>query len=503
MNVRIVTFIIIIFFFGTSINLFFPEEVIAEDHEEPPFLIDVSVDNVTKGISFNMTGTYKNSSGSPQAGEQIEIYLSSEPLINEEKMELTSSETPIAIVITNALGVFIFNYDLPQDFPVGSAYAAARLHDTTDQGNSTNATGEVVSRNVGFTVSARTAIVVDEKYIDCDLYRGQDFVMSGRVYETYKGELTPIKIKPIGDEKLEVGLSITARGVNNATTQKVGNAFIGTIGQFQLRAKVPANLEICGEVNLFLEFNGNGRYEHSSNTTVHKLWSNVFFDMAEILSSFPGTDEKGRKAVFEEHLNYRSEDFREPLIIKVSIFEDVHGRAPPPVANAIVYLNFSENHFVNSTVAVTDNNGLATFEFISPLRDKDYPDRIKLLYREKERYVLEVIIKFVGNTRLQPALTSFNISYYPTPPPEMHDDVYPIISAEELICSSLIISIIIIIIVVIVLLLRPRKQYPNYHNPYMHQTNLYMPYPEQSNESSDFIDNANSSRTGRYDDNIS
>jgi hypothetical protein len=128
--------------------------------------------------------------------------------------------------------------------------------------------------------------------------------------------------------------------------------------------------------------------------------------------------DEGRPAVHEEKFNSKSKKYDEPWIITVPIFEDIQGRQPPPVENATVYLNISGDYFVNSSVAVTNSNGIATFQFISPLKDKDYPDRIKLLHRENSKYVLEVTITFVGSSGLQAESTSFNMSYYPTPPPE-------------------------------------------------------------------------------------
>jgi hypothetical protein len=144
----------------------------------------------------------------------------------------------------------------------------------------------------------------------------------------------------------------------------------------------------------------------------------VYFERAEILASFPDKDEQGRPAIHEETFHHRDKDYEGPWIITIPVFEDIQGRQPPPVENATIYLNFSGDYFVNTSVAVTDSNGIATFEFVSPLKDKDYPDRIKLLYSQKEAYVLEVTVTFVGSAGLQPATTSFNMTYYPTPPPE-------------------------------------------------------------------------------------
>jgi hypothetical protein len=375
--------------------------------------------NVIKGDTFELTGKLVDDTGRPMINQYIEIYFSQKPIVNVETGEWEPEDPAVAFIPTDSTGTFKYKYELDDNFPVGKAYGAARFKGFQPPYNASNAFDEAITWNVEFNVSAYTSIVVDQNYVDIDLYRGRDFVLKGKVHEEHKGVINPLKkVKSLHGETLKVDLYMRAAELEDATTHKVGDAIISPLGEFKVIAKVPANIEITDNIELTLVFNGNIRYERSTNVSFHKLWGYVFFDRAEILDSFPDKDDKGRPAVHEVDFNHKSPSYTGPWIISVPIYEDVQGRAPPPVPNATIYLNFSEAYFVNTSVAVTNQNGIATFEFINPLKDKDYPDRIKLLHREKSAWVLEITITFVGSSGLQPTTTSFNMTYYPTPPPE-------------------------------------------------------------------------------------
>jgi hypothetical protein len=375
--------------------------------------------DIIKGQTFKFQGSLHDDAGNPMPNQYIEIYFSSRPIVNPETGEWEPDDLPIAFIPTDSTGSFEYEHTLDQTFEVGRAYGAARFKGFQPPYNATNAYDEANTWNVEFNVSAETSIVLDSDYTEEDLFRGRDFVIKGRVFETYLDHIVPDKkVKPQHGEKLTVNVFMRASGVSNATVYTIGDATVGKLGIFQVRAKVPAEIEITEAVEVSLVFNGNIRYQGSENRSVHKLWGSIFFDRSVILDSFPDTDPKtGRKAVHEQKFNHKSKSYEGPWIVQVPVFEDIQGRAPPPVPNATIYLNFSGDYFVNTSMVYTDDNGVATFEFVNPLKDKDYPDRIKLLYREKESYVLEVTVSFVGSTGLQAAQTSFNITYYPTPPP--------------------------------------------------------------------------------------
>lgn len=373
--------------------------------------------NIIKGEDVTFEGKLVDDDNRPMANQYVEIYFSSKPIINKETGEWEPEDPPIAFIPTDSAGEFKYEYIVPESQEVGIAYGAARFKGFQPPYNTTNAYDEALTHNVIFNVSAYTAIVVDEIYVDIELERDRDFTISGRLYETYKGGLTPTKVKPLHNEKLKVKIFLVADGVEEATYHEVGEASILKLGTFTGRAKVPADIEVTEYLNLILQFDGNLRYQQATNSSIHKLWSYVFFDRSAILDSFTDDDE-GRKAVFEDKFNHKSKNYEGPLVIKVPIYQDLQGQAPPPVPNATVYLNFSEAYFVNSSVAITDENGIATFTFVNPLQDKDYPEKIKLLHSDKMRYVLEVSVTFVGAPGLQPATTTFNITYFPTPPPE-------------------------------------------------------------------------------------
>jgi hypothetical protein len=375
--------------------------------------------NIIKGETFEFTGTLTDDTGAPMANQYVEIYFGSSPVINEETGEWEPSDQPITYIPTDSSGKFSFQEEIEEGFVVGTAWGAARFKGFQPPYNASNAYDEATTWNVRFNVSANTEIVVDEQHRDKDLYRGRDFIITGNVQELYKGATRLEPVLPAHGEKLKVDVYMRSVGVSNATTHKVGDATIGKRGGFQVLAKVPASMEISEYVDVTLVFEGNIRYERTTNTSQHKLWGYIFFDRAEILSGFPEKDSQGRPAIYEQDFNSKSEKYVAPWVITVPIYEDIQGRAPPPVANATVYLNFTTDFgFINTTVATTDENGVATFEFAYKLLDKDYPDRIKLTHSQKTEYVLEVTITFVGSTGLQPASTSFNMTYYPTPPPE-------------------------------------------------------------------------------------
>jgi hypothetical protein len=449
--------------------------------------------DIIKGEPFYFEGSLVDDSGKSIENQYVEIYFNSEPIIDPETGVWEGEDNLIVFIPTDSSGKFKYEYDLMESFPVGTAYGLA-FYNTSKPQNNPNMFENSSTGNIEFGVSANTAIVIDHDYENIDLYRGEDFVMTGHVFESYKGELTSMKVRPQYGDILTIELSVQASGVKNAIEYHLENANLGKLGTFQLKAKIPTSIEHAEFVEIQLFFQGGKKYKASLNTTIHKLWSSVFFDRAEILTSFPEVDEKSRPAMHESSFNHNSKNYRGPLIIRVPVYEDIMGQVPLPVPNAKIYLNFSEDYFVNTSIAYTDDEGVATFKFVSPLKDKDYPGQINLLYREKERYLLEVTITFPGTERLQSESTSFYVSYYPTPPKDINgadngdgpngidgnqskDDS----NKEGFNSDNLVIGLsltIIFIVVIVILLVMKQKRSSTTEMPGIPQDNLVIQHPE-------------------------
>ncbi|UCH88485.1 MAG: hypothetical protein JSV49_09530 [Thermoplasmata archaeon] len=181
---------------------------------------------------------------------------------------------------------------------------------------------------------------------------------------------------------------------------------------------------VLSQISQIVSGQSNHPVENQENEEIIKEEprGDVFFDIFKIFSSFPERDFFGRPAVREEHFDRRSDSFKGPWVIRVPVYEDVQDSEPIPVSNAKIFLNISGSYFLNTSVSMTNTDGVAIFKFTHPLRDHDYPDREKLLYKKKVAYDLSVNITFVGKSGLRSSSISFNMTYYPTPPPRIHRD---------------------------------------------------------------------------------
>ncbi|UCH88754.1 MAG: DUF4129 domain-containing protein [Thermoplasmata archaeon] len=379
--------------------------------------------NIVKGETVVLTGKLIDDAGNPMPDQWVELYFSGKPIVNTDTGEWDPPEPKLTAIPTDSTGTFNYEYELVDTFDVGVAYGAALFKGFNPPYNASNAYDEAKTHNIIFNVSAKTTIIINreesKELFEHGLERGKDFTVKGEVRETYKGATLAKKVQPQHGEKLKVEVYLRSIDVSNASAVYAGDGTIGKLGTYNVLAKVPSTIEISEYVEMTLVFPGTNFYQFSSNSSTHLLWGNVFFDRAEIFQSFPDKDEEtGRPAVYEANFDRRSDTYKEPWVIRVPIYEDIQGRQPPPVANATVLLNISGLYFINTTVSMTNKDGVAVFEFTSPPKDKDYPDRIKLLYKEKEAYDLEVTITFVGKPGLRSASTSFNMTYYPTPPPK-------------------------------------------------------------------------------------